>query len=104
MTLNEFIDYLEQQLSSKNAFYDKSLTDQNARNKRRSPANKRWSDEKILKTIDNQWKELMNSIYNKVRPKVKKTAPTQKGWLDYFTENADFIESIDNSIYEIEFE
>lgn len=104
MTLNEFVEFLEQQLSSKNAFYDKSLDNQHARNKRRSPTNKRWPEEKITREVDKQWKDLMNNIYNTVRTDVKKTIPSQKGWLEYFSENDEFIESINNSIYDLEFE
>ncbi|MBP1043849.1 hypothetical protein I6N95_22730 [Vagococcus sp. BWB3-3] len=102
MTINEFIDYIEQQLTSKESFYGKAMDDQLARNSRRAPA-KRWNEVKMTRVIDKQWKELLTNIYNQIRPNVKKTTEPEDGWIEYIAQD-DFVDSINESIYEIEFE
>lgn len=96
----EFIEYIEALLSSKEVFYQLSGEDQLARNARRAPK-KRWDEDKITRAIDRQWQEVLISIYNKVKT-VKGRAPEAE-WLS-FINGDDFIESIDQSITEIEFD
>ena len=81
-------------------FYNNSLSDQLARNKRRAPA-KRWKEEKIERTIDNQWKDLMTNIYNTLKTQVGNSLSSK--WHELI-DGEDFIENLDNSVIEIEFD
>ena len=100
MTLQEFIEYLESVMSSKETFYNLSMEDQLARNKRRAPA-KRWNDVKMERVVDKQWKELMTNVYNTVKSQNKNAF--RQSWIDFIHQN-DFLENLDNSITEIEFD
>lgn len=102
MTINEFINYIDSLLTSKEAFYTKSMDDQLARNSRRAPA-KRWNEVKMTRAIDKQWKELLTNIYNQIRPKVSKTATPEDGWITFINQE-DFVDSLNESIYDIEFD
>lgn len=102
MSISEFITYIEARLNSKDAFYAKSLDDQLARNQRRAPA-KRWNEVKMERVIDKQWKELLTNVYNQIRPQINKDLPGDEAWLNFLTQD-DFLESIDESVFEIEFE
>ncbi|MGY3748059.1 hypothetical protein ACWN8P_12440 [Vagococcus salmoninarum] len=100
MTLLEFIEYMESVMSSKETFYSISMDDQLARNSRRKPA-KRWNEEKIERAIDMQWKELMTNVYEKV--KAEKGNSLKSAWIEFIMAD-DFLEQLDGSIAEIEFD
>lgn len=101
MTKNEFVDYVDGLLSSKETFFNLSREDQEGKNKRRS-GKKKWEKEKIEQAVEESWKILLSNIYEKVQELVGSRSLRDK-WIEFINKD-DFLESIDQSISEIEFD
>lgn len=103
MKFNEFIEFLNKNLNSKNTFLEKATEFQNEKNKKRTPA-KRWNDVKIERAVDKMWTELAKNVYNKVKPGVTvKSYDANGSWIEYLEKN-EVLENIDDMIVDLEFE
>lgn len=103
MNLNEFQEHMESNLPALESFYDRAINYQLDKDKRRPPK-KRWSEAKIENAANNMYKDLMKSIYEKVKSLVeKKEKKPSNVWIEYLEKN-DMYEQINESLYEIEFE
>ncbi|WP_034550007.1 hypothetical protein [Carnobacterium funditum] len=103
MNFKEFVAYMEQNLSAKDAFYQKALDDQVARNVRRAPA-KKWNEAKMDRAVDKLWLELMKNVYDKFKWVVKEnSSDPRKSWIEYI-EKTESLESLDEMLVELEFE
>ena len=103
MTFNEFLSYLESNLSSYDLFFIKAEEYQLEKNKKRTPK-KRWDEKKMNRAIDTMWKSSMQVAYDKVKSEVG--IPRFDGhekWVNFLDEN-DMLEAINDSISELEFE
>lgn len=103
MTLNEFLVYLEKNLSNYDLFIIKAEEYQEGKNKKRPPA-KRWNEKKLNKAIVGMWKQSMEVGYNNIKSQIGKIQfdPYDR-WVDFMNKN-DILESINDSISELEFE
>ncbi len=103
MTFNEFLTYLESNLSNYDLFFIKSEEYQLEKNKKRPPK-KRWDEKKINRAIDTMWKSSMQVAYDKVKTEIG--VPRFDGyekWIDFLDEK-EMLEAINDSISELEFE
>ncbi|QGG59606.1 hypothetical protein [Loigolactobacillus bifermentans] len=103
MHYQEFVDYLEDHIHNKDAFYDRALDYQNDKNKARQKS-KRWDQIKLDREVDRMWKDVTQNLYNTLQAQVPKNRmdPRQE-WLTFFDKN-DLFESVDESLISIEFE
>lgn len=103
MTFNEFLDYLEKNLSSYELFLIKAEEYQVGKNKKRPPA-KRWNEKKLNKSITVMWKQSMEVGYNNIKSQIGKVQfDAHEKWLEFIVKH-DILESINDSISELEFE
>lgn len=103
MTFNEFIEYLENNLSSYETFCIKAEDYQLDKNKKRPPK-KRWNDKKLDRAIISMWKSSMQVAYDKIKAEIGK--PKFNGyetWIDFIEKN-EMLEAINDSMSELEFE
>ncbi|MDT2830061.1 hypothetical protein P7H62_14420 [Vagococcus carniphilus] len=103
MTINEFLNFLEKNLISYNIFIEKATEYQLEKNKKRTPK-KRWEEKKVNRAINEMWKSSMQVAYEKVKTEIG--IPRYDGyekWIEFIEEN-DFLEAINDSITELEFE
>lgn len=103
MTFNEFLTYLESNLSNSDLFFIKSEEYQLEKNKKRPPK-KRWDEKKINRAIDTMWKSSMQVAYDKVKTEIG--VPRFDGyekWINFLDEK-EMLEAINDSISELEFE
>lgn len=103
MHYREFVEYLEENLHNKDAFFNRAMAYQKEKNKARQKAN-RWDQIKLDRAVERMWNDVTQNIYNTIQPKVDKNPiMPEKPWLDFFEKN-NLLESIDDSLVEIEFE
>lgn len=103
MNFKEFVEYMENNLSAKDTFYQKAMDDQIARNARRAPA-KRWNETKLDRAVDRLWSDLMKNVYDKFKMAIKvNPSDPYKSWIDYIEKN-EALESLDEMLVELEFE
>ena len=103
MNFKEFLEYMDNNLNAKDAFYQKALDDQMSRNARRAPA-KRWNETKLDRAVDKLWVELMKNVYDKFKMNIKPNeSDPYKSWIDYIEKN-EALESLDEMLVELEFE
>lgn len=102
MTIDEFIEFMESIMGTKDTFYDKFTERETHINNQRMTA-QQWNETQIERAVDKHWRLFMGNIYEQVATKVKVTTPANKGWIEFLTAE-DFISSLDESIHEIEFE
>lgn len=103
MTINEFLEYLENNLSSYNLFIDKATEHQLEKNKKRPPK-KRWDEKKMNRAVETMWKSSMQVAYDKVKTEIG--IPRFDGyerWVEFIGEK-ELLEAINDSISELEFE
>lgn len=103
MNLKEFQEHIEGRLPALDSFYDRAINYQLDKDKRRPPK-KRWSEAKIERAAGNMYKDLIKSIYEKVKSIVEEHEKKPANvWIDYL-ENYEMYDQINESLYEIEFE
>lgn len=103
MNFTEFMEYMDNHLQSRETFVANATEYQNVKNRRRAPA-KRWKEEKIQRAVNNMWTDLLKTIYARIKPLVKaSSSEPKKEWINYIETN-EILDSLDESIYEIEFE
>lgn len=103
MNFKEFLEYMDNNLDSKDVFYQKAMDDQLARNARRAPA-KRWNETKLERAVDKMWTELMKNVYDKFKSSVNsKAADPYQAWIDYIEKN-ESLEGLDEMMVDLEFE
>ena len=103
MTFYELIDYIKEQTSAYDIFYEKALDFQNTKNKARTGKAK-WTEKKIEKVVDTMWEQSMQVLYDKVRSQagMPKLNPRQ-AWID-FMDKENVLDSLVEGISETEFE
>ncbi|PTK88408.1 hypothetical protein [Staphylococcus gallinarum] len=103
MNLKEFQEHIEGRLPALDSFYDRAINYQLDKDKRRPPK-KRWSEAKIERAAGNMYKDLIKSIYEKVKSIVEEHEKKPANvWIDYL-EKYEMYDQINESLYEIEFE
>ncbi len=100
MKPKQFEEYIDPLLTSKDYFCEKALEIQNKKNVKRAPA-KRWNPEKMNRAVEKMWSGLIENIYGKLQWQVK--GSTAEAWINFLQEG-DFLENLNGSILEIEFE
>lgn len=100
MRLKQFEEYIDPLMTSKEYFYVEATALQNKKNKVRQPA-KRWNEEKINRAVDKMWAELLKNVYEKLQWQVK--GSDQEAWIERIQRDG-FLEELNDSILEIEFE
>ncbi|CQR24620.1 hypothetical protein BN1356_00964 [Streptococcus varani] len=108
MYLDEFKQYLENYGRSYERFMQKAIDYQNTKNARRTPASKRWSDEKIEREAEKMWTGIIKNIYEKIKAngKFKKRFVHQEeidDWIQFMNEH-EILDSFSESVDELEFE
>lgn len=66
MNLKYFQEHMEAKLPALDSFYDRAINHQLEKDKKRPPK-KRWSEAKIERATNDMYKDLINSIYEKVK-------------------------------------
>lgn len=103
MTINEFLEFLENKLANYDLFIEKATEHQLEKNKKRTPK-KRWDEKKVNRAVNTMWKSSMQVAYDKV--KIEVGMPRYDGfdkWIE-FIEKKELLEAINDSISELEFE
>ncbi|PTI81038.1 hypothetical protein BU098_12000 [Staphylococcus xylosus] len=99
----EFQEHMEERLPALDSFYDRAINYQLHKDKRRPPK-KRWSEAKIERAANDMYKDLITSIYEKVKSIVEEHEKKPDSvWFDYL-EKYEMYDQINESLYEIEFE
>lgn len=103
MNLTEFQAHIEDKLPALDSFYDRAINFQLEKDSRRPPK-KRWSEAKIERAANDMYKDLITSIYEKVKSIVEEHEKKPDSvWFDYL-EKYEMYDQINESLYEIEFE
>lgn len=103
MDKKTFQAHIESRINALDNFYDRAFEYQIEKNKQR-PKKKRWNEAKVQRTTDNMYKQLIDGIYEKIKVLVEdKGKQPDNQWFLYL-ERHELYESIEMSIYEIEFE
>ncbi|RRD29388.1 hypothetical protein EII38_09740 [Streptococcus minor] len=108
MYLDEFKAYLENNSRAYEQFIKKALDYQNEKNARRTPARKKWSEEKVEREAEKMWIDMVKSVYEKIKSngKFKRRYVHQEeidDWVKFMNEH-EIIDSLSDSIDELEFE
>lgn len=103
MNFNDFLEYMEGNLSSYPIFMKKAKEYQLLKNKGRSGKAK-WSDVRVEKETYNMWLSAMQTLHAQIQ--IKAGMPTinpEQKWLKFIEEN-EVIEAVNDGLSEIEFE
>lgn len=103
MTMNNFTEYMKDNLTGYQKFYEKALEFQNAKNQKRQK-DKRWNEVKIERAVNDMWKKSMEVLYHKIKPEVRNNEKLfgKKAWFKYMDEKNIF-EMLNESLSEVEF-
>ncbi len=103
MTINEFLEFLEINLSSYDLFIEKSTEHQIEKNKKRPPK-KKWDEKKMNRAVNTMWKSSMQVAYDKVKSEIGISKfDSYEKWMDFMEKN-ELLDAINDSISELEFE
>ena len=104
MQYQEFKEWLENNSNSKHIFLTKWKDYQISKNSKRTGKTKKWDDDKIIRTGEEEWKKIVANTYQKLKSHlgISKYNGYQE-WIDFIEKN-EILESFDNSILEIELE
>jgi len=97
MTLNEFINYMTENLESYSTFQRKAFEFQFWKNNLRK---KKWNETRIERAANDMWKQTMQNLYLQLKTQIKST---NSDWNDYIKRN-EIISLVNEGIFEIEFE
>ncbi|HEP1541728.1 TPA: hypothetical protein ACHRZB_001673 [Streptococcus pyogenes] len=108
MYFDEFKEYVENNSRAHDYFFERALDYQNAKNARRTPAHKRWKEQKVLKEVETMWTNVVKQLYDniKLNGKFRKRFMHQEEideWVSFMNEH-EILESFADSMAEIEFE
>lgn len=103
MTLKGFTEYMKENLTGYQHFYEKALEFQSAKNAKRQK-DKRWNEVKIERAVNDMWANSMQVLYNQIKPQVRKDEKIwgKKAWFNYMKEK-ELFETLNESLAEIEF-
>lgn len=103
MNFNDFLDYMEENLSAYPIFIKKAKEYQLLKNKGRSGKAK-WSDIRVENETHGMWLNAMQALHEKIKSEVGMPIlnPKQK-WLE-FMEKHNLIESLNDGLAEVEFD
>lgn len=105
---DEFKEYLESYGRTYERFMQKALDFQNAKNAKRTPARKKWSEEKVEREAGMMWASVVKNVYDKIKAngKFKKHYIHQEeidDWIQFMNEH-EILDSFADSVDELEFE
>ena len=105
---DEFKEYLENHGRTYERFMQKALDFQNAKNAKRTPARKKWSEEKVEREAEMMWASVVKNVYDKIKAngKFKKRYVHQEeidDWIQFMNEH-EILDSFADSVDELEFE
>lgn len=103
MNYQDFIEYMQENLSSYSFFMEKASEFQMKKNKDRA-AKARWNDAKVELATTQMWTHAMDTLYGQLKGQIGMPAlnPKQK-WIAFIEEN-EIIETVNESLSEVEFE
>lgn len=108
MYSDEFQEYLENHGRAYERFVRKALDYQNAKNAKRTPARKKWSEDKIEREVEKMWADMVKSVYDKIKANgnFKRRMIHQEeidDWIQFMNEY-EVLDGFSDSIDELEFE
>lgn len=99
----EFQEHIESKINALDNFYERAYDFQVEKNSKR-PKKNRWNDAKVKRATDDMYKQLIDNIYTKVKSVVEDNGKKPISVWYSTMEKQEMYESIEESLYEIEFE
>ncbi|EGQ0540422.1 TPA: hypothetical protein PF400_000490 [Staphylococcus aureus] len=98
-----FQTHIESKIKALSIFYDRAFEYQTAKNDKR-PKKNRWNEDKVQRTTDEMYNKLIQNIYEKVKSNVEDNGKQPDNQWFLYMEKHELYDSIEMSIYDIEFE
>lgn len=103
MNKKELEQYINDNSRTIEIFSEKALEYQDSKNKNR-PRSKRWDEVKISHAVDGMINTFVENMHDKIKTQINRNNPDQtKAWTDFMNLN-EVLDSLEESVIEMEFE